>query len=512
MAHIGVDVGGTNTDAVILDRDEVVAFVKTPTTEDVTSGIVTALRGVIDKAGVGAEQIAAVMIGTTQFTNAVVEARSLLKTAVVRLCGQATRAVPPLTDWPPRLRDAVEGQVVMTGGGREYDGRLLAPLDAAELREVAADLEEAGITTVAITGVFSPADDSDERQAAEILLEANPGLEVSLSSEIGSIGLLERENATVINAALRGLARRIVEGLEEATRAEGLRAPVFLSQNDGTLMAAEHTRRYPVATFASGPTNSMRGAARLSGLAECAVIDIGGTTSDVGMLVRGFPRQSSVTVDLSGVRTNFRMPDVVSTGIGGGSIVRANDEVTVGPESVGYRITEEALVFGGSTLTATDVAVAAGLTEVGDPSLVASVDPGVVREAMTRITNEIGSVLDRMKTGPDPVPVVLVGGGSVIVDQVPGSSQVVRPEHFEVANAVGAAIGEVGGDVDRVVSLDESPRERLLEMVSEEARQRAVAAGALAETVRIVDVEEIPLAYLPSNAMRLKVKAVGALG
>ena len=89
----------------------------------------------------------------------------------------------------------------------------------------------------------------------------------------------------------------------------------------------------------------MRGAALLAGLKEAMVVDIGGTTSDVGMLMHGFPREAAMSVDIGGVRTNFRMPDVYSFGLGGGSLVR-EDPLRVGPQSVGYRITEEALVFG----------------------------------------------------------------------------------------------------------------------------------------------------------------------
>ena len=87
-------------------------------------------------------------------------------------------------------------------------------------------------------------------------------------------------------------------------------------------MDVDFARRYPVATFASGPTNSMRGAAVLSGLDTCAVVDVGGTTSDVGVLRQGFPREATTDVSVAGIRTNFRMPDVLSIGIGGGSRVR----------------------------------------------------------------------------------------------------------------------------------------------------------------------------------------------
>ena len=115
-----------------------------------------------------------------------------------------------------------------------------------------------------------------------------------------------------MNACLRELA--VADRRAPSTPrspSSGSRRRVYLSQNDGTLMSVDYAERYPVATFASGPTNSMRGAAFLSGLDDCAVVDIGGTTSDVGMLQHGFPREASVAVEIGGVRTNFRMPDVL---------------------------------------------------------------------------------------------------------------------------------------------------------------------------------------------------------
>jgi N-methylhydantoinase A/oxoprolinase/acetone carboxylase beta subunit len=117
-----------------------------------------------------------------------------------------------------------------------------------------------------------------------------------------------------------------------------------------------------------------------------------------------------------------------------------------------------------------------------------------------------------MKTSAEPIPVVVVGGGSILLrDALPGSSQLVKPDHFAVANAIGAAIAQVGGEVDRIFSLDQLPREQALQEAKDEATAKAVAAGASPDTVHIVDVEEVPLAYLPSNATRIHVKAVGEL-
>jgi N-methylhydantoinase A/oxoprolinase/acetone carboxylase beta subunit len=277
-------------------------------------------------------------------------------------------------------------------------------------------------------------------------------------------------------------------------------------------MSLDYTKRYPVATFASGPTNSMRGAAFLSGVLDCAVVDIGGTTSDVGMLQHGFPREASVAVEIGGVRTNFRMPDVLSLGLGGGSRVRAGSELTIGPDSVGFELTEKALAFGGDTLTTTDVVVAAGLAEIGDPSLVRHLDAGLVNDCLALMERMISEAVDRMKTSAEPIPVVVVGGGSILLrDSVAGASELVKPEHFAVANAIGAAIAQVGGEVDRIFSLDQLSRDEALAEAKREASEKAVAAGASPDTVQIVDVEDVPLAYLPSNATRIRAKAVGDL-
>jgi N-methylhydantoinase A/oxoprolinase/acetone carboxylase beta subunit len=510
--RIGVDVGGTNTDAVLMDGTRVAAWYKTPTTPDVSSGIVSALDQVLASGGCAPDEVTAVMIGTTHFTNAVVERRRLLDTAAIRLALPANTALPPMVDWPADLRDAVGNHTYLVHGGNEFNGRVVSPLDEGEIREVAADIRKKGIRSAALTSIFSPVTAEMEQRAAEILLEEIPDLYVTLSSDIGRIGLLERENAAILNASLRDLAKAVVSSFRSALDDLGIRAEFYVSQNDGTLMGSEFAEKYPILTFASGPTNSMRGAALLSGVGDAVVVDIGGTTSDVGVLVNGFPREASTEVDIGEVRTNFRMPDIISIGLGGGSIVRNNGALTIGPDSVGYELSTRALVFGGDTLTTTDIAVAAGLAEVGDPQLVAGLDRAVVDAALAEIQRLVEHAVDRIKTSAGDVPVVLVGGGTILVaDTLPGASELIKPEHAAVANAMGAAIAQAGGEIDRVFSLDGSSRDEVLEQARAEATARAVAAGAEPESVSIVDVDEIPLTYLPGNDVRIRVKAVGDL-
>lgn len=505
-ARIGIDVGGTNTDAVLLVGEHVAGAVKTPTTADVTTGIRTALARLLEAAR-PRPSVSAVMIGTTHFTNAVVQRRGLARVAAVRIGLPASASLPPLVDWPEDLAALARGETVMLEGGHEYDGRPLVPFDAAGMRAAARRIRAAGLRAAAITSVFSPLDPSCEEQAAAILREECPGVAVTCSHELGRIGLLERENAAVLNAALGDLAGATVRAFAAALEASGIDAPLYLTQNDGTVVTAAVAEAFPVLTFASGPTNSMRGAAFLSGLRDAMVIDVGGTTSDVGVLRHGFPREANGVVEVGGVRTLFRMPDLLSLGLGGGSLVRETP-LGVGPLSVGYLLTERARVFGGHELTATDVAVAAGLADLGDRGRVAGVPAPLVRDVLACVRAMLEEAVDRMKTDAHAVPLVAVGGGSFLVpERMAGVSEIVRVPHGGVANAVGAAIAQVSGEVDQV--FQGLSREAAIGQARRLAEARAVRAGAAAATLGVVEVEDLPVAYLPGNALRVRVRVVG---
>lgn len=508
--RIGIDVGGTNTDAVLMDGNKVISSTKTPTTANVSDGITKALQTIIADAKLDVKKLDGVMIGTTHFTNAVVERRRLQPTACIRLGLPATACLPPMVDWPDDLAEVLGRHTYLAHGGHEFDGREISAFNEGEIRGIAEDINKKGLKAVAISSVFSPVNAAFEEKTAEIVKQIIPDVNITLSSTIGRIGLLERENAAIMNACLRELAVKTVNGFKSALADMNITAPFFISQNDGTLMNADFAAEYPVLTFASGPTNSMRGAAFLSGLKDAIVIDIGGTTTDVGVLQHGFPRVAAMAVSIGGVRTNFRMPDTLSIGLGGGSIVKT-EPLQVGPRSVGYEITSKALVFGGDTLTTTDVVVAAGQADVGDKSKV-RLEPTHINAVQERIAEMINVAVDRMKTSANAVPVIAVGGGSILIQRpIEGASEIIKPDHFAVANAIGAAIAQVGGETDRIFSLAEMSRDEALAQAKKEATDRAVLAGANAKTIEIVDVEEVPLAYLPGNATRIMVKAVGDL-
>lgn len=513
--RLGIDVGGTNTDAVLISGRSVLATVKRPTTPDVSSGIIVATRAVLEAVHSSPGAIESVMIGTTHFANAFVERRGLLEVAVLRLAGASGEALPPFSGWPRDLRRCLGDLYFQLAGGYEFDGREIEALDEAAIRDAARRTRQAGVKSMAISCVFAPINHAMEERAVAIVAEEAPEIAVTASSALGRIGFLERENATIINAALAELAAHVVASIGEAFAELGIRAPLFVSQNDGTLISAAYAARYPVLTFGSGPTNSMRGAAFLTGMRDAIVMDVGGTTTDIGALVNGFPRESSIAVDIGGVRTNFRMPDILSIGLGGGTRIHLGatpDALHIGPDSVGYRLLEDSYLFGGSTLTASDIAVKAGYAQFGDASAVPDLAPGTMQAILQRLRDMFEDGIDRMKTAVTDVPVVLVGGGSVLVDKaLRGASRLIRPEHAEVANAVGAAIAQIGGEVDRIVAYEATNREQALRDIEREAGERAIAAGAQPDSIRLVDMEEIFLSYLPGNTAQVRAKVVGDL-
>ncbi|KAH8881479.1 hypothetical protein GQ53DRAFT_812639 [Thozetella sp. PMI_491] len=524
--RIGVDVGGTNTDGVVLDPSRslepdkgIIAWHKSATTTNPSVGINDAITAMFAAGAISPAEVASVTIGTTHFVNAVVErdANRLAKVAVLRLAGPFGKHAPPCVDWPDDMRDLILGYSAQVKGGLEVDGHLIKDIDEAEIRAQCQEIKARGIRSVVVNGVFSPIDtvEKQEEKAASIIQDEIPGCDVVCSKEVANLGFLERENAAILNAAILSFARKTIRSFQEPVKKLGLECPVFITQNDGTILSGEMAARLPIRTFSSGPTNSMRGAAFLVGkeLNEAVmVVDIGGTTTDVGLLLaNGFPRQQAAYSELAGVRMNFSCPDIKSIGLGGGSIVRKGDTMTVGPDSVGYKLTKEALVFGGEVLTATDCTVLADPgVEVGNREL--------VKEALTQeeigkfqavVQHKLETVIDRMKTSPDDLPVLLVGGGAIVApNALRGASRVIKPKFAEVANAIGAAIARVSAVVDTVKSTESKTTGQLLELIAADAVDRTVAAGAVPSSVKVVEMETLPLQYI-ANKSRFIVRAAG---
>jgi N-methylhydantoinase A/oxoprolinase/acetone carboxylase beta subunit len=513
--RIGIDVGGTNTDAVLMSGKDVLASGKAPTSQDVRGGVVEVVTRLLEDWKGERSRIGAVMIGTTQFVNAFVERRGLEPVAIFRIALPRGKGVPPMAGWPRDLVRSLGAHIYMLQGGAYYTGREYIPLDEAGLRKAALDAHDKGVRSAVICSTFAPMRPDLEVRAAAIVAAAMPDARITLSSEVGGLGLIDRENASIINAALALLSRRVVASLTAAFRDADVHAPIYLSQNDGTLITTQVAERFPILTCSAGPTNSIRGAAFLTRIDDAIVADIGGTTTDIGFLNKGFPRETTLPNHIGGVRTNLRMPDVLSIGLGGGSILRNTDSgqsLTIGPDSVGFRLREKAMVFGGDTLTTTDIAVRAGQAKLGDPGRVAGLPEKLVKAALDGIHARIEDAIDQVKTSARAMPLILVGGGHILVSlPLRGASEVLRPRYAEVANAVGAAIALVSGRVERMYDMTTAGRDGALEAAKREAVAAAIQAGAQADAVEIIDVSEMPMTHMKSGSVQIRVRAAGPL-
>jgi DUF917 family protein len=526
-----MEIAGTNTDAVVLrlshegegmNNQGVLAHFKTPTTPDPTEGIEVAVGRVIQAASIEPSHVSSVTVGTTRFINAVIEGdvRRLRRVAILRVSKSFLRETPPFAEWPPDLARTLYGYVSYVDGGVRIDGAEEAPVVEEQVVKEAQKIKELGISAIVVAGTFSPIDDlyRQEDRIRDILLRELPYADVVTSHSVANIGFMERENASILNAAILRYARKTVRSFQLAISQLGLTCPLFITQNDGTVLDASTAARIPIRTFLSGPTNSMRGAAFLSGInmekSQSIVIDIGGTTSDIGALMpSGMPRQAAAYVKVAGVPVNYSMPHLHSIGLGGGSLVREEQgRLVIGPQSIGNDLTKKALIFGGDKTTATDIMVAAGTVDVGEPTKVGHLQAQLIEGARIRIQQMLERAVDVIKLSPEPLPVLLVGGGAILApESLEGASKLIRPPFYNVANAVGAAISRVGGLVDIIQSTTDKTVIQAIDHAKGLAVKSALSAGALEGSIQIAEIEHMPISYL-SNRLRTVVRAIGDLG
>ena len=508
MLRIGVDVGGTNTDAVVMDAETVISGTKSPTTNDILSGVENSILSALTKANKKPDDIQALIIGTTHFVNAIVQRKNLAKTGLIRLSLPSGGSILPFADWPKELIKSLNGKYKLVNGGYEMDGAEISRLDEKEILNALKELQNLGCNEIAISSVFATVRGDMEQVAYDIIKKHSPNTNVSLSKNIGGMGLLERENAALINATLKPLAKEVVESFEEFKSKLNFKCSMFFTKNDGTLIQSSEVIELPVLTFACGPTNSMRGAAFLSEEKNALVVDVGGTTTDVGEVKDGFPRQAGTSVTVADVRTNFSMPDVISFGLGGGSIIDT-EKPSVGPQSVGHELTNKAKIFGGDVLTASDVAVSYGRCNIGTTQ---APEINNKKDIIHLMDQMVEDKVARARTSSEKIPVIAVGGGSVMLDNKIDGLNVIKPPHNDLANAVGAAIAQVSGQVSKVILIDDKiDRESAIKQVTDEATKLAVDRNADPNTINVLAVSDMPLSYLPGNNLLINVTVVGDL-
>lgn len=508
---IGVDIGGTNTDAALVDQNEqIVSAVKTPTTDDISLGFETCLNQLLNQINISSKDIRGVFLGTTHATNAILQQRDLFRVGVIRIAGQKPEALPVAYSWPSDLKACCIGGFETVNGGFECHGGILTPLCESEIREAIKRLLEKKVESIAVIGVFSPLDGKQEQKVAEFIRQTvGEDFPISLSHEIGGIGYIERENSTILNAALKRVMQKGFSSLQEVCRNLGLNCPLMITQNDGSLIEVERAINYPVLTISAGPTNSFIGGARLANLENAIVVDVGGTSTDVGLVRKGFPIRSLNKSNIGGVSLNFPMPDVLSVALGGGSLVRlVEGKPLIGPDSVGKSLMQRAASFGGEELTLTDAAlVMKHIQIVGGQSDRSGISSEQGKAIFDQVMAKIGELIVKIRGEYRDIPIVFVGGGAALLPPRFFYEEYQMPAYYNVANAYGAALAQISGTVDTVVSLQK--RQELLDELCSQAKKKAVEHGADEKSLRLVDQQIVPYSYVPNQMARVLVRYSG---
>ena len=505
--RIGIDVGGTNTDSVFINNNKIESSFKTNTSEDISDSVKLSISKVIQNQA--KEKINSIIIGTTHLINDLLERKNLSKTGVIRLCGPATKLLKPLCDWPDDLKKSNNFIANFTDGGLEFDGREISAVNKSEIQKLCEIYKKEQVQSIAITGIFASVNPYQELEVKNIIANEMGEIPVSMSHQIGRIGLLERENATILNAMLSNSAKKTFANLTKIISDLNLKSKIYITQNDGTMASIDDALNYPIFSLSSGPTNSMRGAAFLSGIKDGIVIDIGGTSTDIGMLINSFPKESSIAVEFSGIRTNFRMADVLSIPLGGGSIINQKTPY-VSNQSLGNRITTDSLSFNGTITTITDIYTNQNKANFIPPNQNFKLSSDVIKSVENEIYSKISIAVDRMKTDSKNIKAIVVGGGSFIIPKkLDGVDLIKFPEFGEVANAIGSSMAQISGYSEKVFSTTDLSRNEIIEISKNEAIENAITKGAEKKSIEIIDLEEIPLSYLPSNAVTIKTRAIG---
>ncbi|RZQ60104.1 hypothetical protein [Amycolatopsis suaedae] len=365
--------------------------------------------------------------------------------AVLRL-GAATTAVPPLGAWPPPLRDRIAVDTACVAGGSMLDGEEFEPLDRAAVSAFA-DRIAGRAAAVAVTGVFAAVRPGHELEAAALLhRRLGDAMPVVTSHEFGGLGLLDRENATVLQAALIHRARAQGSALQAALADAGFGdAEVFVGCHDGTVAALDHAVTHPLPLHGGVNAATAAGAGRLAGVPDALVLlsDVDGRQRAVCTLADGMPRLDIGPTLIAGIPTQLRVPALVSTA--NTTLDEALDRAKPGPDDL-------PVLLAGAGATA----LAARLPA-----------------------------------------------------RIPGVSTVRRPPHAEAAAAVGVACAAVRGRAYRIVAARRPDADGVREEARAAARTAAVLAGADPGGVRVTAVRETPLPYLSEPAMTLNVVAEG---
>ena len=405
--RIGIDVGGTFTDIVAVSDTGTVTFSKAASTpNDPSIGVMNAVERLADELGINSETLLSktesIVHGTTVATNALLE-RKGAKTGLLTTLGHrdVLEMREGLKDDRYNMRLPAPAPLVprfLRLGVRERikpDGSIHTKLDDASLNEAINKLREEKVTSVAVCYLHAYKEPKHEQETKKILEEKLPGVSVSISSEVfPEIKEYERVSTTIVNAYVRPIVENYLNRLEERLKNAGYKGSVLIILSHGGVAPIEEAIRLSAATVLSGPAGGVAGSkygASLIGAGDLVPFDMGGTSTDISMIVNGEPALSS-TRGIAGQRIALQSLDIVSIASGGGSIARvdAGGILRVGPESAGALPGPACYGKGGTEVAVTDASVVLGFLDPGNfLGGRETLDVAAAEAALSRLANQL---------------------------------------------------------------------------------------------------------------------------
>ena len=405
--RIGIDVGGTFTDIVAVSDTGTVTFSKAASTpNDPSIGVMNAVERLADELGINSETLLSktesIVHGTTVATNALLE-RKGAKTGLLTTLGHrdVLEMREGLKDDRYNMRLPAPAPLVprfLRLGVRERikpDGSIHTQLDNTSLDEAINKLREEKVTSVAVCYLHAYKEPKHEQETKQILEAKLPGVSVSISSEVfPEIKEYERVSTTIVNAYVRPIVENYLNRLEERLKNAGYKGSVLIILSHGGVAPIEEAIRLSAATVLSGPAGGVAGSkygASLIGTGDLVPFDMGGTSTDISMIVNGEPALSS-TRGIAGQRIALQSLDIVSIASGGGSIARvdAGGILRVGPESAGALPGPACYGKGGAEVAVTDASVVLGFLDPGNfLGGRETLDVAAAEAALSRLANQL---------------------------------------------------------------------------------------------------------------------------
>lgn len=518
---LGIDVGGTHTDAVLLEDFKIKRKAKVLTDAD---NLLHSLVGVTQDLlrDENPETLERVVLSTTISTNAIVQKKTD-RVGMVLACGPGVE--------PARL--AVGGDCHFVAGYVNHRGLEVATIDNEEIKRIVKHFQKESIDHVGIVGKFSTRNPAQEIQIRDQLRDAAAHLSLGHRMS-GHLNFPRRIATTYLNASIARLYGCFVEDVLNFVLRQGISVPVYILKADGGTFDISQSLEFPVQNILSGPAASIMGVLSMSIRKEDAIVlDIGGTTTDIAVFAEGVPLLEPFGVEIEGYKTLIRGLRTKSIGLGGDSCVRINQgQLSIGPDREG-----PAAAFGGPFPTPTDAMIVLGLTDIGERNRAqAALAPlakklnrsltqtaqqifdkacRVIVDHINRVIEEINNqpvyTIHEMLEGKQLQPKILYVVGGPAEPMAPQLGQLLNcpvhiPEHPEVANAIGAALARTTAELtiladteQKFISIAEEgyreaipphfSREDAIRIGCEKLREKVMRMGAREEDLEIEVIE-----------------------